>query len=208
MNLKDESFYRLTLIGAYTTYFFIRKHFVLEPLPLNREDELVRLNQSVENEGKYSVMLRTVLAPTLLLMPAVYVLYPTWVSYFRISLSPQLRLTATAATLTSLPFLYWIHSHLGNFWSSDLELQEDHHLVKTGLYQWIRHPMYTALLLFYAGTSLTSANWIVLVPNFASIFIMLTRIGKEEEMLVKKFGQEYLDYKEQTGTLLPKLITF
>lgn len=208
MQLKDESFYRMTLTAAYTTYFLIRNHFVLEPLPLNREDELKHFHQSVENEGKYSLMLRTVLAPTLLLMPAVYILYPTWVSYFNIPMSPPLRLTATTITLISLPFLYWIHSHLGKFWSSDLELHEDHHLVKTGLYQWIRHPMYTALLLFYAGTSLTSANWIVLVPNFASILIMLTRIRKEEEMLIKKFGQEYLDYREQTGTLLPKLIPF
>jgi protein-S-isoprenylcysteine O-methyltransferase Ste14 len=161
----------------------------------------------MDNEGKNSVMLRALLAPTLLGGPALYILYPKWVSYFKIPLSTPLRLATTGVTLSSLPLLFWIHHHLGSFWSSDLEVQEEHHLVTSGLYQWIRHPMYTALLLFYAGTSLTSANWLVLIPNFASIMIMLSRIEKEEEMLLKKFGQEYLEYKDRTGTLLPKPVT-
>ncbi len=205
MKLTGESFYRVTILSAYSTYFWIRSRFASKPSAANREEELKRLNQSMENEGKSSVMLRAFLAPALFLGPTLYVIYPKWVSYFKIPLSSPLRLAATGVTLTSLPFLYWIHYHLGTFWSSDLEVQEEHQLVTSGLYQWIRHPMYTALLLFYAGTSLTAANWLVLIPNFASIIIMLSRIEKEEEMLFRKFGEEYLDYMESTGTLLPKL---
>lgn len=208
MKFTDESFNRLTLVGVYTTYFLIRKQFAPHHTATNQEDELDQLSQSIINEGKYSVVLRTLLAPTLLIAPALYVIYPRWIAYFKIPLPSSLRFVATGVTLTSLPFLYWIHYHLGRFWSSDLEVKEDHHLVRTGLYQWIRHPMYTALLLFYTGTAFTSANWIVLVPNFVSIVVMLNRIEKEEEMLINKFGQDYLDYKEQTGSLLPRLFSF
>lgn len=204
MKLTGESFYRVTMLSAYTTYFWIRSCFASKPPALSREEELERLNQWIENEGEISVVLRSFLAPALFLGPTLYVFYPRWVSYFKIPLSSPLRLAATGVTLASLPLLFWIHCHLGTFWSSDLEVQEEHQLVTSGLYQWIRHPMYTALLLFYAGTSLTAANWLVLIPNFASIIIMLARIEKEEEMLLKKFGQEYLDYKERTGTLLPR----
>jgi protein-S-isoprenylcysteine O-methyltransferase Ste14 len=66
--------------------------------------------------------------------------------------------------------------------------------------------MYTALFTFFIASSLISANWLFILLAMVTIIGLYTRIGKEEIMMIEKFGDEYRDYMKRTGQFLPRLI--
>lgn len=108
--------------------------------------------------------------------------------------------------LGSLPVLFWVHHSLGTYFSARLELQEDHQIIQTGPYQWIRHPMYTVGFLYLIGAGLLTGNWIILlIPTLSFALLVFSRVSDEENMLVEHFGSDYQDYMQKTGRFLPFL---
>lgn len=106
----------------------------------------------------------------------------------------------------ALWFLWRSHRDLGKNFSLTSETKEEQALVTTGVYKKIRHPMYTAHLIWGIAQVMLLQNWIA-GPTFliASIPLYRQRIPREEEMMIKEFGDEYKKYMEKTGRLLPKL---
>jgi len=74
--------------------------------------------------------------------------------------------------------------------------ENSQHIVTTGLYKISRNPMYVGLLFVLLGYAiwLGSITPFLLLPLFV-LLITSQQIIPEEEILEKKFGQEYLDYK-------------
>lgn len=103
-------------------------------------------------------------------------------------------------------WLFWsAHKVLGNNWSPLLEIREKHQLITTGIYRYIRHPMYAALFLFIIGVGIMSANVLLLVIPFITFSILCyIRISDEEKMMINWFGDEYWLYKNNTGMFFPK----
>ncbi|CED85456.1 ste14p [Phaffia rhodozyma] len=84
--------------------------------------------------------------------------------------------------------------------------KDDHVLVKTGLYAYARHPSYMAFWWWAVGTQIMTAN-----PIMLTLFAVLLwrwffkRIGEEEFLLVRFFGQEYIEYRKKVTSGLPLL---
>lgn len=99
----------------------------------------------------------------------------------------------------------WLAIHaLGKYFTGQVRIFEDHRLIRTGLYQHVRHPAYAGDLIAYLGFGLVFSNWISLVLIFCSIlFAALYRMRIEEQVLREAFRQEYLDYAEKTKRLFP-----
>ncbi|WP_138275971.1 methyltransferase family protein [Rhodoluna limnophila] len=76
-------------------------------------------------------------------------------------------------------------------------------LVTTGLYQTIRHPIYTGLLLASFGSVVQSMAFVKLVFWLLLVALITYKAIWEESLLEKKY-QGYADYKKQTGRFLPK----
>jgi methanethiol S-methyltransferase len=76
-------------------------------------------------------------------------------------------------------------------------------LVTSGLYRWVRHPLYTAGLLFIWLTPVVSRNTLV-VMIAATVYIILGALF-EERKLEREFGQAYAEYKAATPMLIPGL---
>jgi len=95
------------------------------------------------------------------------------------------------------------HNKLGNFGIYP-EPIPDALLVTTGPYRWIRHPMYTSLLLFMLGIALYRHAW----PNYLGMLLLAIAIfGKmlrEEAHLHTRFA-DYSDYVKRTHRLFPGL---
>ena len=75
-------------------------------------------------------------------------------------------------------------------------------LVDTGMYKWIRHPMYTSLLLVFIPMMIKNYN-----PLNLSIFIifsinLILKLEYEETLLLK-FFTEYTDYQKRTWKIIP-----
>jgi len=78
-------------------------------------------------------------------------------------------------------------------------------LISTGVFRWVRHPIYTGAILFYleailSTLSLVSAAFWLLIIGF---YIFICKY--EERILAEAFGNDYLKYKKKTGMLFPRL---
>lgn len=135
----------------------------------------------------------------------VYVL-TSWIDPFNIPIPPGVRWLGAGIILAGDLLFIWSHRALGKNWSPFLEIRKEHVLVTIGPYHFIRHPMYAAIFLIGIGVSLLSANWIVALAYLLPVIGMyLFRVSDEEAMMVEQFGDEYRDYMQKTGRLLPKL---
>jgi len=109
----------------------------------------------------------------------------------------------TACLVFGLWLFYRAHADLGTNWSISLELREEHRLVTQGVYEHIRHPMYTAILLHAVAQALLLPNWIAGPSCLAAFLMMLTfRLGPEEQMMRDRFGDDYLAYVRRTKRLV------
>jgi len=94
--------------------------------------------------------------------------------------------------------------HLGRFFTVNVAIAEDHQLITTGPYRFVRHPSYTGTLLIFLGFGLCMLN----VFSLAAVFLpvstaFLWRMHVEEQVLRDAFGERYLTYAAQTRRLIP-----
>lgn len=96
------------------------------------------------------------------------------------------------------------HKALGHNWSVSLDLREDHRLIAHGIYQHVRHPMYSAFWLWALAQALLLPNWIAGPAGLVGFGILFFgRIEREEKMMMKQFGDEYRGYMEKTYRIIP-----
>ncbi|MHA1232775.1 MAG: methyltransferase family protein [Candidatus Helarchaeota archaeon] len=109
--------------------------------------------------------------------------------------------TIIGLTLLVIGILIWIYSvkQISKFVKNEK-------LFTKGLYNYIRHPLYAAILLFLIPSLillLRALLGLFIIPAFFLIFHFSIR--KEEKQLIQKFGQEYIDYSKKTKRLIPKI---
>jgi len=94
-------------------------------------------------------------------------------------------------------------AQLGPLFSTFVVVQNEHHLVTTGLYRWVRHPIYTGSLFAIVGIFLVFRSKLVWVTLPLYLAGTLWRIRDEEQLLQEVFGTEFLAYQSRTWRLLP-----
>lgn len=115
-----------------------------------------------------------------------------------------LRTVAIVLCGAGIGFAIWARVHLGRNWSSAPALKEDHELVTTGPYRFVRHPIYTGLLFAILGSVLISgAVWFIMFFAICAVFV--NRVYDEERLMLKTFPQEYPAYMKRTKALIPFL---
>jgi len=76
-------------------------------------------------------------------------------------------------------------------------------VVSSGGFRYVRHPLYSACLLFYLGLAVSTAS-IFSLAFFVVIFVFYNYIASfEERLLDEKFGEEYRKYQRRTGKWVP-----
>ena len=93
---------------------------------------------------------------------------------------------------------------LGKQWSLQARLIEDHKLITGGVYQIVRHPIYTAMLGMLVASGIVFSHWLVLLIAVV-VFIIGTRIRtmSEERLLRDAFGDEFDDFAARVPALIP-----
>lgn len=82
-------------------------------------------------------------------------------------------------------------------------IYQDHSLVTSGPYRWVRHPLYSAAFALWLGAALATLNWLLLVLWPLVVMAVLREMREEEEMLRAKFGAAYEAYAARTGRVIP-----
>ena len=118
--------------------------------------------------------------------------------------APPITLGWIGALLTALgiALAIWARLSLGRNWSARLSVKVNHQLVTTGPYAYVRHPLYTGVVLAAFGTMLTGMIFGI-VEFIAACAIVASRIKKEERDMLELFPDQYPEYKKKTCGLIP-----
>jgi len=92
---------------------------------------------------------------------------------------------------------------LARNWSSSIAFKKDHELITTGIYRYVRHPIYTGLLLMLLGNALFFATLGAAIGFLIVIISMFVKFSQEEKLLTKHFPAAYPAYKKKTKALIP-----
>ena len=95
--------------------------------------------------------------------------------------------------------------HLGANWSATVTLKQAHSLIRNGPYRHVRHPIYTGLLLAFAGSALALAEWRGLLALLLVTGSLWLKLRREERWLLEHFGDDYAEYRKTSWALLPGL---
>jgi len=98
----------------------------------------------------------------------------------------------------------WTFRNLGKNLTDTVVTRNDHSLVTTGPYRYVRHPFYLAGIVSNLGGSLMTANWFLLLLGLVPLGFLVVRTRIEEEKLIDRFGDDYRDYMARTGRFLPR----
>jgi protein-S-isoprenylcysteine O-methyltransferase Ste14 len=111
-----------------------------------------------------------------------------------------------AVTAAGFGFCWWARIHLGRLWSSSVTRKADHHIVDTGPYALVRHPIYTGIIMAAAAMAILEAT----LASFAGFVLVVLgfwlKAKLEERFLRTELGPEAYDaYGRRTGMLFPRL---
>ena len=158
-------------------------------------------------EGKLA-LLRLLLALPVLLVFLAYMINPGWMVWFTASLPVWVRWLGVGLGIVCVILVWWVFISIGSNISETVLTKKDHRLVKNGPYRWVRHPLYSVFGIEFIAFSLISETWLIGVFAVVAIaFLILIVVPKEEAELVKKFGEEYEEYRRRTGKLLPQIFS-
>ena len=99
----------------------------------------------------------------------------------------------------------WARATLGTNWSGTVTFKQDHDLITSGPYAFVRHPIYTGMLLMLLGTAIINGHAIGFgVLAFVTLSLWL-KAREEEKMMIKHFPDAYPAYKARVRALVPFL---
>jgi len=196
--MNDDFVFRVLFLALLVAWYSIKGRYALKGRTPSRK----QLRESVRLEGRGPVILWSVYYTCWFIAVVLFLFFSPWMIWAQLPVPGWLRWTGVGAAIASLPFLLWAHRTLGKCWSMWLEIPEK--LVTGGPYSRVRHPIYAHRLIIDAALVVVSANLFLLLVYPLSIALIYVWIGKEERMMLERFGGEYRAYMKRTGRLLPR----
>ena len=135
----------------------------------------------------------------------VHVLAPQRMKWATLPTPTWSRWVGVGLGTVGLAMFAWTHQALGKNWAMALVTKEEHSLVSSGPYRWVRHPMYTVIFLQQLASLLLSANWVIGTAGLGISILCVARVSKEEALMIEEFGDQYRAYMERTGRFLPSM---
>ena len=131
-------------------------------------------------------------------------LYPLYVQV--LPATTPILVIGVVLAVSGLFIALWARVILGTNWSGAVTFKEKHELIQKGPYAFVRHPLYTGLLMMFLGTVIEAGTLGSLI-GFPLFFIgCWIKLKQEESLMTKHFGEEYTRYKIKVKALIPYLL--
>lgn len=93
---------------------------------------------------------------------------------------------------------------LGTFFTGAVTVQDDHRLIDTGAYRWVRHPSYSAAILMLLGIALAFGSWLAVVVSLVIALVTYSyRAHVEEKALLSSLGAPYAEFMASRKRFIP-----
>lgn len=83
---------------------------------------------------------------------------------------------------------------------------ENNNLVTTGIYDYLRHPIYALFFYIAVGLIFISQNIFFVLPVIIWAFLTVVILKTEEKWLINKWDQDYLNYSKKVNEFISKVI--
>jgi protein-S-isoprenylcysteine O-methyltransferase Ste14 len=163
----------------------------------------LRTKRTIQRQSSASQLLYTAI-----LVVGVYLIFAKgtgipWLDRQLVLVGIPIALVGLVTVLMGVVFSIWARVMLGGNWSNSVTVKEDHTLVRRGPYRIVRHPIYSGILLGMIGSALQRGE----IRSFVGIVIcglsFWLKTRAEEQFMVQRFGEEYLQYCHQVKALAP-----
>lgn len=123
-----------------------------------------------------------------------------------IPLHHSLLVLGAALTVAGCLLAIWARVMLGANWSMNVTLKQQHALMTRGPYAFVRHPIYTGLLLAALGTAIVYGAAHCFLGVAVLFYGFWLKLHTEEEFMLQQFGAQYVAYKEHVRALIPGVL--
>jgi protein-S-isoprenylcysteine O-methyltransferase Ste14 len=120
--------------------------------------------------------------------------------------SPEIFILSDILVIGGLIIAIIARKELAGNWSGGVDFKKNHELIKTGIYKYIRHPIYTGILFMILGSALLIGIWEGIIVFSVSLLIFWVKLKDEEKMMTKHFPKEYMEYKKLVNALVPFIL--
>jgi protein-S-isoprenylcysteine O-methyltransferase Ste14 len=120
--------------------------------------------------------------------------------------APAIEWTGAALAAAGLLFTVWARVHLGTNWSGIVTVKQDHELVTSGPYAIVRHPIYSGLVLAFAGSAIVNGEWRGALAVALVAASLWRKLRLEERWMAERFGDDYARYRRRVRALVPYLL--
>jgi len=100
----------------------------------------------------------------------------------------------------------WARITLGRNWSSVVLVRVDHELVQTGPYRFVRHPIYSGIILMFAAIVLLVGRLAGILALGLFVYSFVLKLRREERVMMEQFPTSYPEYIKKTKTLVPFIL--
>jgi len=195
----DERILHIVFSALFLVFLFERGYFQAKAMKLSGEARKFR-----ESKRKMATMIFLFLVAQLWVIGSfIYIFYPSAMAWTRFPIPAWIRWSGVIITVVGMALEFSTQLNLGKNYSTTLHISEGQSLVTSGPYRYVRHPMYTALIMVGVGIGILSTSWYFLIPFIATGIVIAFRIRREEEAMIEKFGDEYIQYAQVTGRFFP-----
>ena len=195
--MQGELRFRIALGIVFAALLVVRVYYQIQAR---------RAGAVTEFEGKANIAARIVAGLGSFALLVLYLVNPAALAWASVALPSWLRWAGLPIGVLGIVLLLWVHLELGANFRGTLHLREGHTLITSGPYRWVRHPMYTAFFAITLSFTLLSVNWLIgTIFTGVLVFVMITRVKREEEVMRERFGVEYQTWELRTGRFLPRL---
>jgi protein-S-isoprenylcysteine O-methyltransferase Ste14 len=119
--------------------------------------------------------------------------------------SPVLEVIGLVLFVLGLCVATWARVYIGRNWDTPMSEKADPELVTTGPYRYVRHPIYSGLILAMIGTTLAvAAYWLIATVLLGFYFVYSATV--EEQTMTRLFPATYPAYKRSTKMLIPFVV--
>lgn len=160
---------------------------------------------SRKDEGFLFALVLRLSGLVLFIVTVAYLIAPASVQWAMLPVPTWVRWFGVITGLLSSLLMYWTLSSLGKNLTDTVVIRNNATLVTDGPYRWVRHPFYFTTAVVMASVTILTANWLIGILSVVVLSMLAIRTPKEEQALIERFGQPYLDYMARTGRFIPRI---
>lgn len=184
------------LVSIWTGYAIVMTHYLLrhDPALLAERLRLLPFHKEQKNWDKVIMLLFFVAGVAIYIVPGFDVMRYSWSE----PLPLWMRIVALLAHLPCMVFLGWV-MRVNTYLAQVVRIDKarGHKVITTGPYSWVRHPMYSAVIILLFATPVALGSRYTLVPAIFLIMLLIIRTILEDRTLHNEL-EGYPEYAEKT----------